>query len=544
MNAIFPLPVKITEIAGSLAVPEKVLDALAGPSAGFQAYADRLARLDVQLHTSPINTPIAGIGTEGYTLRVSNDGIAIGANSEAGCFYGAQTLRWMLQPDGSGETCTCQAGFCEIMDYPRFPYRGYMLDEGRYFLGVDVVKSVLDWMALLKLNRFHWHLTEDQGWRAEIKKYPRLTEIGSKRDSTPRYRNREPPNGETNSDGTPHCGFYTQEQVKDVVAFAGRRHITIVPEIEMPGHATAALASYPEMRCVLPDDLPPGGADVLGRHLDGSNIKVATRWGVSANILCAGNPKTIDFLHDILKEVVDLFPGPVIHIGGDEVPKTQWICCERCQERIANLGLKSEEELQKAFTAEIIDYLASLGKQTMLWNEHTDEGLAARKDNVICQYWTGSLDKVAGFLEKGGRLVMSPSSHVYVDHSYALLPLRKVYHYEPLGEEAEKALSKRAFESASSGGIIGVEAPMWGEVFKSKWQVEYCTFPRLLAVADIAWAPKGAKDHAGFMKRVERALEYLDVLKINHATLEDADPSDATIERAKKHPDFGGYAYF
>jgi hexosaminidase len=211
---------------------------------------------------------------------------------------------------------------------------------------------------------------------------------------------------------------------------------------------------------------------------------------------------------------------------------------------MATLGLKSEEDLQKTFTAEIIDYLGSLGKKTMLWNEHTDENLAARKENVICQYWTGSLEKVNGFLEKGGKLVMSPSSSVYVDLAYPSLPLEKVYHYEPLDAETAKVISKRAFELSSAGGIIGVEAPMWGEVFQNKAQVEYCTFPRVLAVADMGWAPKGTKNYAKFINRVESALKFLDVLKINHATLDDADPNEAAIERAKKDPKFGWYAYY
>jgi hexosaminidase len=548
MNVIFPHPVKITESPGSFALSAKVIDLLADLSIDFQARTDQLAKFEIRLHVTSKNAPIAGIGTEGYTLKVSKEDITINANSESGCFYGIQTLRWQLQPGsstaGKPASKTMTVGCGEIRDYPRFPHRGYMLDEGRRFLGADVVKSVLDWMALLKLNRFHWHLTEDQGWRIEIKKYPKLTSIGSKRASSPLYRNREPPTGVETSDKTPHGGFYTQEQIKEIVAYAAARHITVIPEVEMPGHATAALASYPEMRCDLPEDFPPEGANIFGHHLDGSTIKVATRWGVFANIFCASSPKTTGFLHGILKEVADLFPGQIIHIGGDEVPKAQWMCCERCQAKVATLGLKSEEELQKSFTAEIIDYLTSLGKTTMLWNEHTDETLAERKEHVVCQYWTGLLDKVNGFLEKGGRLVMSPSSSVYVDLAYTSLPLKKVYYYEPLGAETEKVISKQAFEKASTGGIIGVESPMWGEVFQTKAQVEYCTFPRVLAVADLGWSPKGNKDYSKFINRVESALKFLDTLKINHATLEDADPSEATIERAKKDPRFGWYQYF
>ena len=548
MNVIFPLPVKITESPGSFALLAEVIELLANPIVDYQKLSDQLVKFEINLHITSNNAPIGGIGTEGYTLKVSKDGIKIDANSEPGCFYGIQTLRWLLHPGGSTTgkptSKTLTVGCCEIVDYPRFPYRGYMLDEGRYFLGMDVVKSILDWMALLKLNRFHWHLTEDQGWRIEIKKYPRLTEIGSKRDGTPIYRNGRPPDGVKNSDGVPHGGFYTQEQIKEIIGYATKRHIVVVPEIEMPGHATAAMASYPEMRCILPDDFPPQGADIFGHHLDGTNIKVASNWGVFANILCASNPKAIEFVHDILKEVADLFPGPIVHIGGDEVPKAQWMCCERCQEKIRTLGLKTEEDLQQTFTAEIIDYLARLGKKTMLWNEHTDETLAERKEHVICQYWTGSPERVNGFLERGGKLLMSPSSFVYVDMAYSTLPLKKVYYYDPLGPETLKAISKEAAKKAAEGGIIGVEAPMWGEVFQSKAQVEYCTFPRAFAIADTCWTPQDKKDHARFMERVAIALEFWDALGIKHATLAEADPSDDAIELAKKNPKFGSHMYF
>ena len=546
MITIFPDPVKITENDGVFAVPAELARYLEKPLEDFNSYSDDLAKFSVFLSRASDDNLIDSIGTEGYILTVTPNRITIKSNTATGSFYGIQTIRWLLPKGDSlakkAKTARLTLHCCEIVDYPRYPYRGYLLDEGRYFLGTAVVKSVLDWMALLKLNQFHWHLTEDQGWRVEIKKYPRLTEIGSKRDSTPVYRNG--PSGAKNRDGIPHGGYYTQAQIREIVEYAAKRHITVVPEIEMPGHATAALASYPEMRCALPNDLPLEGANVFGHHLDGRDIKVASDWGVFANIFCVSNPKTIEFLHDILKEVVGLFPGPIIHIGGDEVPKAQWMCCEHCQEKMAKLGLKSEEELQKSFTAEIIDYLASLGKKTMLWNEHTDETLAKRKENVICQYWTGSLERVNGFLENGGRLLMSISSFLYVDYAYHSLPLKMVYHYDPLGSETVKAISKKAAEKASAGGIIGVEATMWGEVFQSKVQVEYCTFPRMFAVADICWTPQDNKNYSRFMERVEGALKIWDVLGISHATLEEADPSEKAIELAKKNPKFGWHAYF
>ncbi|MFX0102425.1 MAG: beta-N-acetylhexosaminidase [Candidatus Hodarchaeota archaeon] len=537
--SIFPDPVKITEKTGSFKLSKTLLGFLKSPPVKFKEYSSFLATFNVLLVVAPGEKQIEGIGTEGYTMVVSPENIIISANTEAGCYYGIQTLRWLLPPRSLVYEIPC----CEILDYPRYPYRGYMLDEARYFLGMDTVKSVLDWMALLKLNRFHWHLTEDQGWRVEIKKYPKLVEVGSKRASTPisgnnwRY-------DKDDGDGIPHEGFYTQDQIREIIDYAAVRHITIIPEIEMPGHATAALASYPEVRCTLPDDFPPEGAHVFGRFLDGPNINVSSYWGVHSTIFCVGNPKAVEFIQDVLKEVSDLFPSPIIHIGGDEVPKVQWICCNRCQGKKEELGLSTEEDLQIAFTADIIDYLASLGKKTMLWNEHSDDSLAERKEHVICQYWTGRLEKVNGFIEQGGNLVMSPSSHVYVDHAYHFLPLKRMYHYDPMGIETLRSISELAAEKADSGGILGVEAEMWGEVFQNREQVEYCTFPRIFALVDIAWKPQDAKNYDRFLERLPPALERLDAMGITHATLEQANPSDEAIEQETKNPKFGTYMYF
>lgn len=540
MVTIFPDPVNLDEKSGFFDLPAEAIDLLKEPPTDFNQYSNNLARFNVLLVVAPEIKQIEAIGTEGYTIAVNPEKIIISANSETGCFYGIQTLRWLSPVKDGNAEIPC----CEILDYPRYPYRGYMLDEARYFLGIEAVKSILDWMALLKLNRFHWHLTEDQGWRIEIKKYPKLVEIGSKRESTSVYRNNWQIYGRENSDGIPHEGYYTQDQVKEIIEYANARHIMIIPEIEMPGHATAALASYPEVRCTLPDDIPPEGAHVFGRFLDGPNIKVSSFWGVHSNLFCVSNPKTISFIQNVLQEVANLFPGPIVHIGGDEVPTTQWMCCERCQQKMEELDLDSEEQLQIRFTGEIIDYLAGLGKKTMLWNEHSDHTLAERKDHVICQYWTGTLEKVNNFIEEGGKLVMSPSSHVYIDHAYHFLPLEKIYHYEPLGFETAKSISDLAAEKADAGGILGVEAPMWGEVFQNLEQVEYCTFPRIFAVADIAWSPRDAKNYDRFLQRLPPALERLDAMGITHATLQQANPSKEAIDRERENPKFGTYMYF
>ncbi|MHA1683860.1 MAG: beta-N-acetylhexosaminidase [Promethearchaeota archaeon] len=542
MLTIFPDPVKITEKDGFFSISREIAGLLENATSDMFDNTGVLEKNGVILFVAPDDAQISELGVEGYELKVSGEKILISANSKAGCFYGIQTIRWLTSP---GDDMQVLVPCCEIVDFPRFPYRGYMLDEARYFLGPEMVKSVIDWMSLLKLNRFHWHLTEDQGWRVEIKKYPKLTGIGSKRASTPVYRNKWNLKEEENSDGIPHAGYYTQEQVRELVEYASKRFITIVPEIEMPGHATAALASYPEMRCLLPDDLPPEGANIFGRHLDGPDIKVSSKWGVHANLFCVSKARTMSFLHDVLEEISSLFPGPVIHIGGDEVPKTQWMCCERCQENIEALGLASEEDLQKKFTGDIIDYLAGLGKITMLWNEHADESLARRKEHVICQYWTGSLDQINEFLDRGGRVVMSPSRSVYLDHAYHFLPLEVVYHYDPLeGVHDGGAPGDGAAVNAGGTGILGIEAPMWGEVFQNKAQVEWCTFPRIFAITDIAWVPQGRKNYSRFLDRLPGAFDRLDEMHINHATLDEANPGAEAISESRKDPKFGKYAYF
>jgi hexosaminidase len=445
---------------------------------------------------------------EGYQLKINNSTYQIEALEEVGIFYGFQTLRQFLfnhllpiskKPSFIGPDC-------EIVDYPRFPWRGFMLDEARYFLGKGAVKKVLDWMALLKLNRFHWHLTEDQGWRIEIKHFPKLTSIGSKRIGTPKLRNRN-----RGHDGIPHEGFYTQTDIKEIVAYAQERFIEIIPEIEMPGHVQALLAVYPELSCT------------------GGPFEVSSIWGVHRDVACLGNEKVVPFFKQIIDEVVPLFPSKYLHLGGDEVPKDRWKTCPKCQAKIKEEGLTDEHHLQVEFTNTMVEYLASKGKEVICWNEVTDDRLDPR---TISQFWRGDFKNIFSFLELGGKTIVSPSSKYYVDITYEHVSLNTCYNYEPVPPDIANRFSKN---------ILGVEAEMWGEVFKNVEKMEYCSFPRVLAIAESAWAPSTQKNLDHFLQKIPAFLRILDKFYITYTPLHVANPT--LWERIKNHlkPGFGHY---
>jgi hexosaminidase len=381
-----------------------------------------------------------------------------------------------------------------------------MLDEARYFLGKSAVIKVLDWMALLKLNKFHWHLTEDQGWRIQIDKYPKLTEIGSKRNGTPLYRNEN-----KELDGKEHSGFYTKEDIKEIVEYAKHRYIDIIPEVEMPGHSVAALTAYPELSC------------------KGGPFEVSNYWGVHKDVFCLGNPQTNTFLKNILQEVMDLFPYEYIHTGGDEVPKDRWSNCPKCQEKIKNEKINDEHGLQVNFTNEITEFLANKGRKNVVWNELTDERLDSR---TVIQFWRGSFESIFCFLEKGGSAIISPSNYYYVDVAYHKTSLKKAYNYEPLPSSLETKIGKN---------IIGIEAELWGEVFNSQEKMEYCAFPRVFAIAESAWTRSNNKDYPRFIKSVEYFERLWKKLGINFTHLKITEPSwfDTLKNRFKKG--FGHY---
>lgn len=431
-----------------------------------------------------IDQNIQDINDEGYYLTIKPTQICIRATAEAGLYYGLRSLEQIILHNTS-----MQIPCAEIIDSPRFPWRGFMLDECRHFYGKSVVMKILRAMASLKMNRFHWHLTEDQGWRIEIKKYPKLTEIGSKRLFTQvgGWFSRK-------NDEIPHEGYYTQDDIREIIKFGEERFITIIPEIEMPGHSTAAVASYPELGCT------------------GEKIDVSTTFGIKKDIYCAGKESTFEFLTDVLDEVIELFPSDVIHIGGDEVPKKRWKECELCQKRINDENLEDEEDLQVYFTNRIAKYLEKKGKRAMGWNEILDENLAP---NAIGQWWARDTKKVLKHLKNGRDFVNSRIWYAYIDYRYELIPLWKSYEFNPI----PKGLPK-----SKHNHMLGLEAPMWTEWVPDTGRLYWQTFPRLMALAEVGWTEIENKDYEGFKKRLPAVIEDLERFGIKSAPLEETEP--------------------
>ncbi|HMB93780.1 MAG TPA: family 20 glycosylhydrolase [Rhodothermales bacterium] len=424
---------------------------------------------------------------ESYQLEVSPETVTLSATHPAGLFYAAQTLRQLFP--GEGEARSIQAATIE--DAPRFVYRGMHLDVGRHFFPVDFIKKYIDLLAMYKMNTFHWHLTEDQGWRIEIKKYPKLTEVGAYRKETIVEKNFNPYVG----DGERYGGFYTQDEVREVVAYAQERYVTVIPEIEMPGHSTAAVAAYPELGCT------------------GEQVEVTTRWGVFPDIYCPSE-ETFAFLEDVLTEVMDLFPSRYIHIGGDEAPKTQWEESPVAQEVIQREGLADEHELQSYFIRRIEQFLLEHDRRLIGWDEILEGGLAPE---ATVMSWRG----MAGGVEaarQGHDVIMTPNSHVYLDHYQGdpdheplaiggFSPLEKVYAFEPVPEDLNAEEARH---------VLGTQGNVWTEYMKTTDHVEYMVFPRLLALAEVGWSPKDARDWDSFVQRLQPHFQRLDALNVNY----------------------------
>ncbi|WP_295830692.1 family 20 glycosylhydrolase [uncultured Winogradskyella sp.] len=433
---------------------------------------------------------------EAYILDVNTEEITIKASSPKGVFYAVQSLIQLLPPefikDGfKSEGINIQT--LKIEDNPVFSYRGMHLDVSRHMYPVEFIKKYIDALAMLKMNTFHWHLTDDQGWRIEIKKYPKLQEVAAYRKETliGHYSNQP-----HQFDGKKYGGYYTQEEVKDIVAYAQKRFITVIPEIEMPGHSQAAIAAYPELGC------------------SGDKVDVATKWGVFEDIYCP-KEETFKFLENVLDEVVALFPSEYIHIGGDEAPKTQWKNSSESQALIKSEGLKDEHELQNYFITRMEKYLNSKGKQIIGWDEILEGGLAP---NATVMSWRGTNGAVEA-AKSGHNVVMTTTSHCYFDYYQSdnddeptaiggYLPLEKVYGFNPIPEELNSDEAKY---------ILGAQGNIWTEYMPTTEQVEYMAFPRILAMSEVIWTNAENKNYEDFVSRVENFHKRLDVLDINYA---------------------------
>ena len=424
------------------------------------------------------------IPAEGYRLSVAPEGICIAASDEAGRFYAGQTLKQL------GSRCGGQKGeltfpCVEIEDSPRFKWRGIHFDDCRHFFGKEALKKTLDAMALHKMNVLHWHLTDDQGWRIEIKKYPRLTEVGAWRDGTTLGHN-SPVN-----DGIRYGGYYSQEEIRDIVQYAADRYITIVPEIDMPGHMVAAMAAYPELGCT------------------GGPYEVWQRWGVTDDILCLGKDNTLRFIEDVLTEVAQLFPGEMIHIGGDESPRVRWEQCPLCQQRIKDLGIKAEGKqsaealLQGALTTHVQQYLSNFGKRIIGW----DELLGCEVDTTATiMSWRGAEPGAQG-AQLGHDVVMTPVDPLYFDYYQTKSTwneplafggcntLKKVYDFEPVADK---------LPADKRGHILGAQANVWTEYITCEPQVQYQVLPRIAALAEVLWLNPQDKNYQDFKDRLPR----------------------------------------
>ncbi len=460
-------------------------------TAGFQL---KSAIASGQPNNSVVFKQDSQLPEEAYRMSVNGKGILITASTGKGAFYALQSLLQLLPSQifkaetSSNIAWTVPA--CSISDAPRYAYRGLHLDVGRHFFSVDFIKKYIDLIALHKLNTFHWHLTEDQGWRIEIKKYPKLTQISSQRSETVIGRA-----GSKKFDGKPYGGFYTQAEVKEVVKYAASKFVTVVPEIEMPGHSQAVLAAYPEFGCN-PDKI----------------YQVATDWGVFEDVLCP-REATFTFLEDVLTEVMDLFPSQYIHIGGDECPKKQWKESRFCQELIKKNGLKDEHELQSYFIRRIDKFITSKGRKMIGWDEILEGGLSP---NATVMSWRGTEGGIAAAKENHDA-IMTPGGFVYFDHYQAdpkteplaiggFTTLEKVYSYDPTPKELDAIQQKH---------IIGVQANLWSEYIATNEYAEYMAFPRASALAEVAWTQPANKKYDYFLQRMKTHASRLEALHVN-----------------------------
>jgi hexosaminidase len=524
--SIIPMPSKLEKKDGNFIVSEKtkifalqnnaealrIANMLAGKfqkAAGFQVSVSRSDGNNIPSNAIYFTTIGAddSLGKEGYQLSVTENSVVVKAKEPAGLFYGMQTINQLLpaeiESDMKTDNIAWQIPAVEITDKPRFTWRGMHLDVCRHFVSIDFIKKYIDNMAMHKLNTFHWHLTEDQGWRLEIKKYPKLTEVGAWRKETLIGHSKDTPR---KYDGKPYGGFYTQEQAKEIVQYAKERFITVVPEIEMPGHATAAIAAYPEL------------------GVTGKKIEVATRWGVFPDIFNV-EESTFSFLEDVLTETMEIFPGEYIHIGGDEAIKDQWKASPKIQQKIKALGLKNEEELQSYFMTRIEKFINSKGRKVIGWDEIIEGGLSP---NVTVMSWRGMEGGITA-ARSGHDVIMAPIQYTYFWWNQGdstkeplsaggYLPMEKVYAFEPIDSSLSADEAKY---------VLGAHGSAWAEYMESEAKVEYMVFPRMSALAEVVWSPKELRNWEDFTTRMTKQFKRYDARKINYAKT----PLDIGLEK-------------
>lgn len=511
MHSIIPAPVSFHSAKGSFSIKPGTLILTNSSSKELSRLASTLNEAISNLGIAPLaiatlsetSLPAGSIllsidnyseinNNEGYILEVSKKGILLKATSGKGIFYGIQSLIQLMPVPGNDkkELSVVKVPACKIIDYPRFSYRGMHLDVGRHMFPVEFIKKYIDLMSMYKVNNFHWHLTEDQGWRLEIKKYPLLTEIGAFRKSTPIGKN-------AGDDNIFYGGFYTQEEAREVVEYAASKYVNVIPEIEMPGHALAALSAYPHLSCT------------------GGPFEVWTMWGVHDDIFCAGNDEVFHFLEDVLTEVMDIFPSKYIHIGGDEAPKTRWDVCQKCQQRIKDENLKDSHELQSYFITRMEKFLNKHGRQIIGWDEILEGGLAP---GATVMSWRGTEGGIAA-AKMGHDVVMTPGSHCYFDHYQAnpagepfaiggFTTLKKTYSYEPVPDVLTEKESKH---------ILGSQGNVWTEYMKTSTHVEYMAYPRAIALAEVNWSPRESRNWENFVSRLVINLKRLDIKNVNYS---------------------------
>lgn len=513
--SIIPQPTQLTMGKGNFSIQSNTkivlgAEGLEKSAAFLQGYVQKMYGLhlkiehkgiatgNIVLRLKKINHTVAGA----YHMEVNNDYVSIEADQATGVFYGVQTLLQLLPVTTANELVIPHLS---IIDKPRFAYRGMHLDVGRHFFPVDYIKKYIDFIAMHKMNTFHWHLTEDQGWRIEIKKYPKLTEVGAYRNGT--TIGRYPGTGNTN---TSYGGYYTQEQIKEVVKYAADRYVDVIPEIELPGHSSAAIAAYPELSCFPEEATKHPSKTAWNGTTEGKQVQQT--WGVFEDVFCPSE-YTFNFLENVFNEVIELFPSKYIHIGGDECPKESWKRSAFCQQLIKDKNLKDEHGLQSYFIQRMEKYLNGKGKQIIGWDEILEGGLAP---NALVMSWRGEKGGIEAAKQKH-QVIMTPGEWVYFDHAQnkpedsvtigGFTDLQKVYGYEPV----PKSLSE-----TDAQYVLGAQANLWTEYITNTSKVEYMLFPRMSALSEVLWSSKENRHWPNFKERMQQQYKRYDQWGANY----------------------------